>query len=218
MSKSLIKKLLCLMTMMLALAFSAQAVDSRASEQSGLGDVNGDGEVTIADVSALIDLLVTGETTTAGDLNGDGEINIADINALIDMLLNGYVDPHDTGYWLIVLDKNREPIWYELYDRNIYGDYVTTLSLEDRDTYGDPWEYYSETGKYLRTSIYIKIDGVLYGAENDNEDIILGTALDNPLIPSNNSYIIPVGYNYNVGVAREDNLYIYAAQAGFASN
>ena len=52
------------------------------------GDVNGDGEVNIADVNAVIDMILSGNTTPSGDVNGDGEVNIADVNALIDMILN----------------------------------------------------------------------------------------------------------------------------------
>lgn len=210
------KKLLCLLTMLLALAFSSQAVNNR----NIMGDVNGDNEVNIADVSALIDLLVSDETTAACDINGDGDVSIADINALIDMILNGYVDPHDTGYWLLIFDKYDEPVWYELFEDS-RGDYQAPVSLEDPrfgDSY-DIWTYYYETGKRLSTQLYIVIDGIRYGAENDNEEIVLGTALDNPLIPSYSSYTIPVGFNFNVGVARfEGNLYMYAAQAGFVSN
>ena len=53
------------------------------------GDVNGDGEVNIADVNAVIDLILSGRSTKAGDVNGDGEINIADVNALIAIILRG---------------------------------------------------------------------------------------------------------------------------------
>ena len=52
------------------------------------GDVNGDGEVNIADVNAVIDLILTGRVSASGDVNGDGEVNIADINAIIDMILS----------------------------------------------------------------------------------------------------------------------------------
>ena len=53
------------------------------------GDVNGDGEVNIADVNALIDAVLSGNTSnSACDVNADGEINIADVNAVIDMILN----------------------------------------------------------------------------------------------------------------------------------
>jgi hypothetical protein len=51
------------------------------------GDVNGDGEVNISDVNALIDMLLTGQADASGDVNGDGEVNIADVNAVIDIIL-----------------------------------------------------------------------------------------------------------------------------------
>lgn len=52
------------------------------------GDVNGDGEVNIADVNTLIDMILTGITDSRGDVNEDHEVNIADVNALIDLILN----------------------------------------------------------------------------------------------------------------------------------
>ena len=57
------------------------------------GDVNGNNEVTIADVSALIDYLLTGDTIginlAAADCNGIDGVTIADVSALIDYLLTG---------------------------------------------------------------------------------------------------------------------------------
>ena len=53
------------------------------------GDVNGDGEVNIADVNAVIDVILGGGSNAAADVNHDGEINIADINAIIDIILGG---------------------------------------------------------------------------------------------------------------------------------
>ena len=55
------------------------------------GDVNGDEEVNIADVNALIDIIMGGDADTdtliRADVNEDDEINIADVNALIDIIL-----------------------------------------------------------------------------------------------------------------------------------
>ena len=51
------------------------------------GDVNGDGEVNIADVNACIDVILAAMQQASADVNGDGEINISDINTIIDMLL-----------------------------------------------------------------------------------------------------------------------------------
>ena len=57
------------------------------------GDVNGDGEVSISDINAIIDLLLGGsasvEVQTRADVNSDGEVSISDINAVIDILLRG---------------------------------------------------------------------------------------------------------------------------------
>lgn len=57
------------------------------------GDVNGDGEVTIADVTALIDYLLSGDGTglnlDAADCDNSGEVGIADVTALIDYLMSG---------------------------------------------------------------------------------------------------------------------------------
>ena len=55
-----------------------------------LKPTNRDLEVNIADVNAVINMILGGNTgTAAADVNGDGEINIADINAVIDIILSG---------------------------------------------------------------------------------------------------------------------------------
>ena len=57
------------------------------------GDVNGDREVNIADVNAVINIILSGNgNNTAADVNGDGEINIVDVNAIIDIILNLVVE------------------------------------------------------------------------------------------------------------------------------
>ena len=54
------------------------------------GDVNGDGEVNIGDVTDLIDILLSGKNgSEMADVNEDGEVNIGDVTSLIDMLLSG---------------------------------------------------------------------------------------------------------------------------------
>ena len=54
-----------------------------------LGDVNGDGEVNIADVNCVINVIQTDAENAAADVNGDGEVNIADVNVIISLILNG---------------------------------------------------------------------------------------------------------------------------------
>ena len=56
------------------------------------GDVNRDGELSIADVTTLIDMLLSGNYTEEmiqiGDLNNDMELSIADVTTLIDILIH----------------------------------------------------------------------------------------------------------------------------------
>ena len=57
------------------------------------GDVSGDNSLSIGDVTALIDILLSGETAPqAADCNGDSNVSISDVTALIDYLLNGSWD------------------------------------------------------------------------------------------------------------------------------
>ena len=53
------------------------------------GDVNGDGEVNVADANALIAIVLGGTDNSDGrsDVNGDGEVNIADVNEDISIIL-----------------------------------------------------------------------------------------------------------------------------------
>ena len=57
-----------------------------------LGDVNGDGEITIADITTLIDILLGGnadsDTLKRADANKDGELTIGDVTTIIDILLS----------------------------------------------------------------------------------------------------------------------------------
>ena len=56
-----------------------------------IGDVNGDGEVNIGDVTALISIILSATPESDyeldADVNGDGEVNIGDVTALIDIIL-----------------------------------------------------------------------------------------------------------------------------------
>ena len=60
---------------------------------SSRGDVDGDGNVSISDVTALIDYLLSGNASAvdlgAADCDEDGNVSIADVTSLIDYLLSG---------------------------------------------------------------------------------------------------------------------------------
>jgi len=51
------------------------------------GDVNGDGELNILDVVAIVNMILTDETNSSADYNGDGDVNILDIVAIVQVIL-----------------------------------------------------------------------------------------------------------------------------------
>ena len=79
-----------------AIEFVSQGVEGLPSAPLSLelthkklpGDTNGDGEVNIADVNRVIDVILSSDSNLVCDVNGDGEVNIADVNAIIDIILN----------------------------------------------------------------------------------------------------------------------------------
>ena len=55
-----------------------------------VGDVNGDGNINISDVTTLINYLLGGESDRLvfADVDLDGSVNITDVASLINRLLN----------------------------------------------------------------------------------------------------------------------------------
>lgn len=51
-----------------------------------VGDLNGDGEVTLADIPLFVDALANDFYDPAADVNGDGDDNLADIPAFVQLL------------------------------------------------------------------------------------------------------------------------------------
>ena len=81
------KKITIISNVMLLMAWlmplSANAVQT-------VGDVNDDHDVNIADVNAVINIILGGiGNNTAADVNGDHDVNIADVNTIINIILGG---------------------------------------------------------------------------------------------------------------------------------
>ena len=74
---------------------SCYIINATVSEPTGKrGDVNGNGEVDINDVTALIASILSGDTTgivkANADMNDDQVVDINDVTALISLILKGY--------------------------------------------------------------------------------------------------------------------------------
>ena len=73
--------------------FACMWVDGQDASDGGnsylRGDVNGDGEVDVRDITALIDVIMNSITNNPrADVSEDGEIDVRDITALIDIIMN----------------------------------------------------------------------------------------------------------------------------------
>ena len=156
--------------------YAEHIIISRSSDV--YGDVNGDGEVNIADVNAVIDAILSDDGNTAADVNNDGEINIADINAVIDIILGGGA-PTPDNHEYVDLGLPSGTLWATC---NIgannpedYGDYFAWGETAPREVYN--WGNYKwfklyedssfEVTKYCTDSEYGTVDGK---TELDPED------------------------------------------------
>ena len=56
------------------------------------GDVNNDGEITVADINAVIGIILGGktdeDTRRRADVNNDGEITVSDVNAIVEFIMH----------------------------------------------------------------------------------------------------------------------------------
>lgn len=70
------------------------------------GDVNGDGSINAADVTALYGYILNGDVTylATSDVNGDGSVNAADVTAVYNIIINGeYPGPDIDDYNINVI-------------------------------------------------------------------------------------------------------------------
>lgn len=83
-----------------SISFASQSVQGLPSSPVVLnfvpytpGDANGDGEINVGDVSAMINYIIGTPAAgtfipAAADVNGDGEINVGDLSAVINIIIN----------------------------------------------------------------------------------------------------------------------------------
>lgn len=125
------------------------------------GDVNGDGEVNIADINTVIDAILRGNSYMNCDVNGDQEVNIADINAIINIILGGSAPTPNHEY--VDLGLPSGTLWATC---NVgantpegYGSYFAWGETSPKEMY--TWTTYKWSGgsfnsltKYCRESYY----------------------------------------------------------------
>ena len=73
-----------------AQASSKDDARKKVSMATLIGDVNGDGVISISDVTVLVDIILEGGDNPVADVNNDGLVSVADVTLLVDIILNGY--------------------------------------------------------------------------------------------------------------------------------
>jgi len=160
------KSLLLALPLLLLASFTAGAETLR-------GDVDQDGRVNIADVTSLIDYLLTNDATgislANADSDLDGRVNIADVTKSIDYLLTGSwgdepVTPPDDHEW-VDLGLPSGTLWATC---NVgasapedYGDYFAWGETAPKDNYGwntYKWAYYDSNGDWRLTKYCTRSD------------------------------------------------------------
>ena len=116
-----------------------------------VGDANGDGEINIADINMLINILLGGfanyDVKQRCDVNYDGELNIADINGIIDILLGGEVpQPVREGY---------DYVW----DNNVIPEVHLDVSLEEWNHLLNLYDANAFTTQYVMGNLTFIRDG-----------------------------------------------------------
>jgi len=151
-----------------------------------VGDVNADGEITIADVNAIIEILLgtfaNYDKLQRSDINYDGEISIADLSTLINYLLTGYLPVHVKEGYNYVWDNDVIPELHinvsldewnrllALYDANAYTTQYVTASVTF--TKGSETTVINDVGLRLKGNTSRRRPEGWYGQmhERDNTD------------------------------------------------
>ena len=127
------------------------------------GDVNMDGTVSIADVSTLIDYLLSGNVDPfdelAADVNLDTEITIADVSSLIDMLLQGTAAALSSSWDAVpveggILCENYSGEMLEIYDME--GECRAVVMTRGESTVDLPDGIYLVTSETASRKVVVK--------------------------------------------------------------
>lgn len=94
------------------------------------GDVDGDGKITIADVTELVDIILRdAQAGEAADVDEDGLVNIADVTKLIDIILTNETSSNDNNSLKVLFIGNSFSLNTASYVLNILKDIEPTLDV-----------------------------------------------------------------------------------------
>lgn len=138
------------------------------SETGLKGDVNGDGEVNLADMNAIFDIILGNGYTAAADVNGDGNISIDDVVELVDILVNMPAEP---DHECVDLGLTSGTLWA-----------TCNIGADSPEEYGDYFAWGETTPKEVYNwSTYQWCNGSMYSLTKYNTNSRLGS-VDNKTV------------------------------------
>ena len=131
----------------------AACLSAAAATYTYVGDVNNDGEVTIADVTSLVNIVLSEEASdnVMTDVNEDNEVSVADITSLVSLVLDGeaprkvMLDDSDLSEAADVVEDDE--------DMPAYGDYIENTAFTSTVTITYDGNSASVSGKPTGVSI-----------------------------------------------------------------
>ena len=94
------------------------------------GDVDGDGKITIADVTELVDIILRdAQAGEAADVDADGQVNIADVTMLIDIILTNETSSNANNSLKVLFIGNSFSLNTASYVLNILKDIEPSIDV-----------------------------------------------------------------------------------------
>ena len=121
-------------------------------------------------------------------------------------------DPHASGYWAVIIDKNNQEVWYKL-DSDIFNNPEMRTCFVVADT--TLADYQNWQGNYPKIPFYFVVDGKHYGGAEDMAEVNYGDPTDNPLFENDNHFFIYADNYYYLGIftnPETQQQYCYVAQ------
>ena len=168
-----------------------EIIEKNMSHDAGLGDVNGDGEISISDVTLLVDYLLeqAGDNfiLANADVNKDGRISVSDAVSIIKLILEG--EPEPQAYLTCPDDHHPHMIDLGLPSGTKWA--CCNVGADKPEAYGGYYAWgETEEKSYYDWSTYIHYDGSKSTCHNLGDDIV-GTQYDVAHVKWGGSWVMP---------------------------
>lgn len=179
MNKKLLKSLFAVV-----LAFAGVLAISHYSNAGVKGDVNGDGNITAADVTAVYDVLLgnNSEFEANADVNGDGSVTASDVTFIYDILLGNTPAEFEHVYILGQVNGNTwsayNGVQMTTEDGVVYTAHVTTTGENNGYSY---FSFTKALADPNSETPWVDIESQRFGAVSEGDFLVTSEMAGQPL-------------------------------------